>query len=106
MTNPRFQTIAFQTGETVTLRAIITDNDPESVDFKERIDASGGVEVQITAPDDVIDTAFSAMTNIGTGVYEFNFSTVGKASGDWTTRFRATHTAKITLIDDTFRLEP
>ena len=106
MTNPRHKTISFQVGETVTLRAIILDNDPESGTFKDRIDASSGVEVQITAPDGVIDTPFGAMTNVTTGVYEFSFASGGKASGDWKTRFRATHTAKITIIDDVFHLEP
>ena len=106
MTNPRFQTLAFQTGETVTLRAIIEDNDPESGTFKDRIDADGGVEVQITDPDGTIDTPFAPMANLGTGVYELNFSTTGKTAGDWKTRFRATHTGNITIIDDVFRLEP
>lgn len=107
MTNPRHKTIAFQVGETVTLRAIILDNDPESSSFKDRIDVSGPVNVQITNPDGTIDTTFAAgvMSNIATGVYEFNFQSSGKDAGDWRNRYRATHLGNFSIIDDVFRLE-
>lgn len=105
MTRPIIPTLAFQTGETAVLRWEVRDNIPENPTFEDLVDADTAT-VTITGPDGVeAETDTDITPSVVTGIYHFNFQTLGEPVGDWVAEATFTLGGLLTLRRLCFTIE-
>lgn len=109
MPSPRTPTFigTFQVGETVPLRAYITDGNPDSPDFGEPTDPDTSVEVQITDKEgtEVLVSTPMTLYPASTGIYRYDWDTAGRDPMRHDIRVTITDAGKVSIQDADALLE-